>query len=383
MFSRNVEKSLLEALEKSPVTALIGPRQCGKSTLTKAIAKRFLNALYLDLQRPSDLRKLDDPEWFFPQNADALICLDEVQHKPELFPVIRSIVDIDRRPGRFLLTGPAALNLLKQTSETLAGRVRILEMTPFSYDELPHGSDLTSYLWKGGFPLSWLATSNEDSFRWREDFITTFLERDLSFFSGFATNTMRNLWSMLAFENGQTLNLSKLGSSLGVSYNTIARYVDLLEGTFMVHQVQAWQGNTIKRLLKAPKVYVADSGITTALLEIPSPSKIFGHPGLAGLWEGLVLSHLKSHFNRLDISYYRTSNGAEMDFIIRRNGKTICLECKASVAPDVTKGFWNVLDDIKPDMAFIVAPVDIGYQKAPNVKVVSLMELMKEVRRAI
>lgn len=376
---RILETSITESLKYNPATAVLGPRQCGKSTLVKEILNDKGNTLYLDLERPSDLQKLEDPEWFLNTQTDKLICLDEIQRMPELFPVLRSLIDTTGRKGMYLILGSASRELIKQSSESLAGRISFKRLTPFLFEEVNKEISLETYLSRGGFPLSLLAPKDEVSYEWRQDFISTFLERDLLQFAGFTPRTMRRLWQMLAHTNGQTVNFSKLGSSLGVSDTTVRKYIDLLEGTFMLIQLSPYGQNTKKRLVKSPKVYISDSGITTALLQLKSFEQAAGHPVFGSLWETTVLANLKGHFPDLDISFYRTNHGAEIDLVLSNGHKTVAVECKASVAPKLTSGNYSSLEDIKPDLCFIAAPITSGYPKEEGILVVSLHELISNI----
>lgn len=362
------------------MTALLGPRQCGKSTLIKNLTRERDHLLYLDLERPSDLQKLDDAEWFLLSQSDKLICLDEIQRKPELFPVIRSIVDSDRRPGRFLILGSASRDLIQQSSESLAGRISYKKLTPFLWSEMEERVTLEDYLNRGGFPLSLLATRDDDSYEWRTDFISTFLERDLLQFTGFTPVTMRRLWQMLAHNNGQTLNLSKIGDSLGVSHTTVRHYVDLLEGTFMVTQLRAWSGNTKKRLVKTPKVYLSDTGLTAALLQLRSFDQLAGHPVFGSLWEAAVLAQIQAQFPEAELSYYRSSHGHEIDILIKLRQKILAIECKASLSPALSASFYKAAEDAEPDHILVAAPVNQGYPMKKGVDVVSLSELTGKIK---
>lgn len=371
------EHEIEHSLKTNPVTAILGPRQCGKSTLAKHITGDLKETVYLDLERPSDLQKLADAEWFLTTQRNNLVCIDEVQRKPELFPLLRSLVDEWGGAGHFLVLGSSSPELLKQSSESLAGRISYSWLSPFRYTEISHRTNLEDYLVKGGFPRSLLAGNMPDSITWRKDFITTFLERDLMQWSGINAVTMRRLWQMLAHNNGQTLNFSALGNSLGVSNVTIRNYIDLLEGTFMVDVLPPWFSNLKKRLVKAPKVYVADSGITTALLGLDSFSQLAGHPALGAVWEQVVLSHLKASWPHASFAYYRTSGGAETDIVMSNSGQTIAFECKASQAPKLSKGNYLAIADIRPDATYVVAPVEKGWPVQPGIDVVNLVELMK------
>ena len=361
---RLLEKRVEARLAESPVVGLLGPRQCGKTTLAGSILARRPEAVRLDLERPSDLAKLADPEFFLSRHRDRLVCIDEVQRRPDLFPVLRALCDETGANGRFLLLGSASRDLLRQSSETLAGRIAYLRLTPFLHSETP-GVPLPARLWRGGFPRSVLAATDEASLEWRESFIQTFLERDLMLWDGFAPGTMRRLWTMLAHENGETANYTRLGGSLGVSDHTVRRYVDLLQGAFMADAVPPFVSNLGKRLVKAPKVYLADTGVTAALLGVRSFDEIYAHPGFGHLWEQFVLAQLRGHFPDAEIFFYRTSNGTEVDFVLRRRGRTVAVECKASTAPAVTRGNTLALDDIRPDRAFVAAPVSASYPLSP------------------
>lgn len=379
---RFLEEDIKNSLNQNPVTAIIGPRQSGKSTLTKQLLKEF-DSIYLDLEKPSDLQKLEDPEWFFTSQKDKLICLDEVQRKPELFPLIRSLSDEWGRNGSFLILGSASRDLLRQSSESLAGRISYKTLNPFTLDEIETEFPLEEYLVKGGFPRSLLNDDINNSFEWRQDFTTTFLERDLLQWAGFSTKTMRNLWQMLAHLNGQVINYSMLGRSLDVSNVTVKNYIELLESTFMVAMLQPFLKNTGKRIIKNPKIYLTDTGITNALLKIRDFEQLAGHPVFGHIWESLVLSNLKAHFPQMNFSFYRTQNGAEVDFILEYGFKTIAIECKASKAPSLSKGNYNAINDIHPIKTFVVAPVDKGWPTKKGIDVVSLSEVISQIGQII
>lgn len=378
---RNIEPSVLESIGNYPVTAVIGPRQCGKSTLVKHILEQNQNSLYLDLERPSDLRKLDDSEWFLSSQKGKLICIDEIQRKPGLFPLLRSLVDEWGGNGNFLILGSASRDLLKQRSETLAGRISYKRLTPFLWSELEGGYAFEKYFSRGGFPRSLLISSNKKSLEWREDFISTLLERDLLQWSGFSTQTMRRLWQMLAHRNGQLTNLSLIASSLGVSGTTVRNYIDLLEGTFMVEVLPPYVSNLGKRLVKSPKVYISDSGITAALLGLGDFVQLSGHPVLVSIWEQIVLTNLKGHFPESKFFFYRTNNGAEVDIVMELRNTVFAIECKATLSPVLTKGNYNGIADINPAKSFVAAPVKNGWAMAPGIEVVSLDEIIISISR--
>lgn len=378
--ARNLEPSVMESLEYYPVTAVIGPRQCGKSTLVKHILEQNQNSLYLDLERPSDLSKLDDSEWFLSSQKGKLICIDEIQRSPELFPLLRSLVDEWGGNGRFLILGSASRDLLKQSSETLAGRISYKRLTPFMWSELEGKYSFENYYAQGGFPRSLLKSSIKISLEWREDFISTFLERDLLQWTGFSPQTMRRLWQMLAHRNGQLVNLSVIASSLGVSGPTVRNYIDLLEGTFMVEVLPPYISNLGKRLVKSPKVYISDSGITAALLGLGDFTQLSGHPIFGSLWEQIVLTNLKGHFPNSKFFFYRTTNGAEVDIVMEFRSKVFAIECKSSLSPVLSKGNYNGIADINPTKSFVAAPVKNGWAMAPGIDVVSLDEIITALR---
>ena len=376
---RLVEESVLKSIANFPVTAITGPRQCGKSTLVKHLLDKNPNSIYLDLERPSDLRKLENPEWFLSTQKDKLICIDEVQREPELFPLIRSLVDEWNRPGCFLILGSASRDMLKQSSESLAGRITYKRLTPFLWEELEGDYGIEDYFSLGAFPRSLLANDSEISFEWRESFITTFLERDLLQWAGFTPATMRRLWQMLAHVNGQTVNYSSLANSLGISSVTVKSYIDLLAGTFMIEVVPPYHSNLGKRLVKAPKVYIADSGITAALLGLRSFEELSGHPSFGAIWEQIVLANIKGLYPDAEIFHYRSSNGAEADFVVKIRNTIFAIECKASYSPSLSKGNYQAYLDIEPKHTLVVSPLDKGWSMKEGIDVVSLNEMKDKI----
>lgn len=381
-YTRQLENNILTGLSNNPVTAIIGPRQCGKSTLAKQIIHLTkADVVFLDLEKPSDLQKLDHAEWFLSSLKGKLICLDEIQRKPELFPLIRSLVDEWQGTGHFLILGSATRDLIQQSSESLAGRITYKELTPFLYSEIKDSFSMEDYLVKGGFPRSVLQSDDLLSFEWREDFITTFLERDLVQWSGFSTETMRKLWRMIAHINGQTVNYSVLASSLGVSAVTVKNYIDLLASTFMIRVLPPFVSNYGKRLIKSPKIYLNDTGIANALLGIKTFEELTSHPSVGAAWETLVFSNLKGLYPKANYYYFRTSNGAEIDIIMEYLGKTIAIECKVGTTPSLTKGNYNVIGYLSPHKTFVVAPVQNGWPVQPDIDVVNLEELFSHLKQ--
>lgn len=363
-------------LASNPAVALLGPRQVGKSTAAEVLLKQFPNAIYLDLERPADINKLTDPDAFFSRFGESLICLDEIQRLPDLFPLLRGVIDRQKRNTQFLLLGSVSRDLIRQSSESLAGRLSYLEITPFLQSELP-AIDLAMHWLRGGFPRSFLAADDETSFQWREDYIRTFLERDIPQL-GFQipANTMARLWQMLAHSHGQLLNTSRLASSMGVSPHTIRKYIDLLEQTFMLRVLLPYASNTKKRLIKSPKVYLKDSGILHALLGIENEQELFGHPVYGASWEGYVIENILPCMPRWKASFYRTSNGAEMDLVLEKGTQRVAVEIKASTSPTLSKGFWLSRDSIEPDETCVIAPVDSTYAVAEQVTVMPLAEFV-------
>jgi predicted AAA+ superfamily ATPase len=374
---RNLEHDVSKSVKQIPVTAVIGLRQCGKSTLVKHILKNETNTLYLDLERPADLQKLDNAELFLSQYKGSIICIDEIQRRQELFPLIRSLVDEWDGKGRFIILGSASRDLIKQSSETLAGRIFYKTLTPFTWNEIEAHSNFSDYFVKGGFPLSIFGDDDDFSFVWRENFINTFLERDLKQWLNFTPTTMYRLWRMLAHNNGQTVNYTTLSSSLGVSDQTIKNYIDLLQGTFMVEVVPPYISNLGKRIIKAPKVYISDSGITSALLGLRTFNDIAAHPVFGNIWEQIVLVNIKARYPEAELFFYRTSSGNEIDFVVKIMNKTFSIECKASHSPSLSAGNYAAIKDIAADKNFVVIPSnDDTWSIKENISVVSLSALL-------
>jgi predicted AAA+ superfamily ATPase len=383
-YHRMLESAVRKGLENNPVVAILGPRQCGKSTLAKHIAAQTNKEVtYLDLERPIDLQKLENADLFLKKQKNKLICLDEIQRKPDLFPLLRSLVDEWGGNYHFLILGSASRNLIKQSSESLAGRISFKQLTPFVMQELPEGLTQEDYLVRGGFPRSLLAPDDDVSFEWREDFITTFLERDLLLWSGFSTTTMRKLWQMLAHLNGQIINYANLGNALGVSQTTARNYVELLASTFMLKLLPPFLANTGKRLVKTPKVYLTDTGIANALLGVADFNQLTGHPTIGANWETLVLANLTATFPGYNFYFYRTGHGAEIDFILEKHGRIVCVECKSSLTPKLVKGTFTAIDDIHPEFTLVISPVDEGWQAKPGIEVVNLREAIQKIKEIL
>jgi len=380
---RIITADIERKLENMPGVVILGPRQCGKSTLAKAILSEIGSAVYLDLERPSDVSKLRDPEAFFSLNSDQLICLDEIQRVPELFPVLRSVIDENRRNGQFIILGSASPDLMKQSSETLAGRISYFELTPFVLKEVSeddHSKALRRLWLRGGFPRSYLAPDERESIEWRRDFIRTFLERDIPQL-GFRTpaKTLERFWRICAHLHGQLLNSSKLGESMGVSHHTVRSYIDMLEQSFVLRVLRPYESNLKKRLIKSPKIYIRDSGILHALLDIENHNDLLGHPVYGPSWEGLVIENILSLLPNWKASFYRTSSGSEIDLILEKGNKRVAVECKGSTSPDLNRGFWNTVSELKFKEVWVVAPVREAYPIEKGVMVAPLHQVIEHL----
>jgi len=377
---RRLTSDVYRRLSIFPAVLILGSRQCGKSTLVKMLAQGKENFIYLDLQSAADLHKLTEPSLFFEANEDSLICLDEIQSVPHLFSSLRSEIDRNRRPGRFILLGSASQELIQKSSESLAGRLGIVELSPFSIDELTlHNPsiDLKIYWNRGGYPDSFLAFDDESSYIWREDFIKTYVQRDLPQL-GFQIPALQiqRFMTLCAHLSGQLLNASKLGESLGVAHTTVKRYIDLLEQTFLLRTLAPFENNEKKRLVKSPKLYIRDVGIMHHMLQIKDYNSLLGNPVFGASWESLVIENICSVFSDCRFSFYRSATGDELDLIIQNADTIIAIECKASVTPQLTKGFWRTIEYIKPQKTFIVAPIKGHYQLNEKVDVCGLNEIL-------
>lgn len=379
--NRKAEKQLQQYLEIFPVVAVLGPRQCGKSTLIKRMSESWEDTIYLDLQEMDDLNKLHQPSLFFEHNISKRICLDEIQLVPELFSVLRSRVDKHRENGKFISLGSASRDIIQKTSESLAGRIGFIHLTPFTLTELTHGKhfSLNQFWLRGGFPESYLAKNDTNSSVWRENFIRTFIERDIPQL-GFQIPALqlRRFLTMCAHNQGQLVNLSKLGESMGLTHPTIKRYIDLLEQTFIIRTLPAFETNLKKRLVKSPKLFIRDSGMVHQLLGIETYNDLLGHPVFGNSWEGLVVENVISMMQGWKASFYRSSTGNEIDLILEKGQTRLAIECKASSSPKLTKGFWQALETVKPDMTFVVAPVTDAYYFKNQVLVCNPMHLLEK-----
>lgn len=379
MIKRIIQKEVEESLTAFPVVGILGPRQVGKTTLAKEIQKKINSSLYLDLELPSDYNKLSEPELFLSEQKNKLIIIDEIQQKPELFSIIRALVDQDRKNGRFLILGSSSPNLLKQSAESLAGRIIFYNLSTFLITELGEDKRIIDRLWiRGGFPDSYLAPKEETSIDWRESFIKTYLERDIPNFGiKIPTIQLRRFWMMLAHSHGSLWNASKIAVSLGVSPPTAKNYLDILEETFIVRQLLPFYPNVKKRIVKSPKVYLRDSGLLHSLFNIGSKEELLGHPVAGHSWEGFVIEQIINIISKKYTPYfYRTSAGAEVDLVAVKGDKPeLCIEVKLSLSPLPTQGFFNAMDDLNCKEGLIVYPGDDVYSIKHNVKVIPVMKL--------
>ena len=387
MIDRHIKSTLNRLLDTNPAVVLIGPRQVGKTTLARAIAHER-NAVYLDLERPSDLAKVNDIESFCEETADHLLILDEIHRVPGLFAPLRSIIDESRQAGKraglFLLLGSASIDLLKQSSETLAGRVAHCELHALNTRELPVG-ELRRLWCRGGFPESYLAPGDDRSLEWRLDFIRTYLDRDMPQFGPrIPAETLRRFWTMLAHNQGQIHNAAALARGLDVSGVTIARYLDLMVDLLLVRRLPPWTSNLGRRLVKASKVYVRDSGVCHALLGIETMDELLGHPVIGGSWEGYVIENMISALpRRASCGYYRTSGGAEIDLVIDLGaGEVWAVEIKYSSAPTVSKGFHSACEDLRPNRKFVVHAGKESFPLARDIRAMTLPAMVDRLAQS-
>ena len=386
MIDRLAQKEISQLLDEFPAVGVLGPRQVGKTTLADQLAAgRNPVPVYLDLESPTDRAKLNEPEQYFDLHRGKLIILDEIQRVPELFTVLRGVIDRHRRmgdkTGQFLMLGSASLDLLQQSSESLAGRIAYKELTGITAWEIagqyPAGQN---GLWlRGGFPDSFLARTDAASLRWRLNFISTYLERDVPQFGPrIPALTLRKLWTMLAHSQGGQLNMAQLGGNLDLTVPTVKRYIELLEDLLLIRTLRPWSGNIGKRLVKVPKVYIRDSGLTHALLNLTALDDLLGHPIVGASWEGFVIENLLASLPMgVTPSFYRTSAGAEIDLVIEVNAsQTYAIEIRRSLSPAVSKGFYLGCEDVGATERFVVYPGNELYPMPNGVTAISLVDMM-------
>jgi predicted AAA+ superfamily ATPase len=383
MFERLALPKITEQLLWSPAVGILGPRQVGKTTLAKAVAADSGDSIYLDLDNPQALARLGNPAAFFAANRQRLVVLDEIQNQPHILGELRGEIDEDRRPGRFLLLVSASFKLLKQ-SQSLAGRLSLVDMAPLVLSEVFQRFQDTQTLWlRGGFPNSYLAKTTNASWDWRIALIRHFLNTDLPALGiNVEPQLMHRFWRMVAHLHGQMFNASAVAASLGISATTTGRYLDHLCDTLMVRRLEPYFINLGKRLVKAPKVYVRDSGLLHSLLGLKDVNDLLGHPGTGASWEGFVVEQIASHLPAgATMSFYRTTAGAELDVVVELGPRKLGFEVKFSSAPKVTKGFWQACEDVGVDAAYIVAPVQTGWPVQGNVEVIAVTDIPARLAR--
>lgn len=384
MIKRLLEEKIVNILARTPSVAILGPRQVGKTTLAFEVSKG-IPSIYLDLENSSDLLKVEDISIFHKVNSEQLIILDEVQQFPNIFKDIRGIIDAERRKGNkiglFIFLGSASLELLQQSSESLAGRISYLELFPINVLEFANNNqDKINQLWnRGGLPESLLATTDRNSFNWRQNFIKTYLERDIPQLGPrIPAQTLARFWTMLAHNQGTTFNATQLSRSLDVSHTSVIRYLDLMVDLLLVRRLPPYTFNIGKRLIKSPKVYVRDSGILHALLNIDTHINLLGHPVVGGSWEGFVIENILS-VCPLGVKpyFYRTSGGAEIDLILEfNNNKLWAIEIKRNSSPKLSKGFYIACEDLKPTKKFVVYSGQETFPIKEDIVVTSVYNLM-------
>lgn len=377
---RKFQELIEKRLEHNPVVALLGARQVGKSTLAKEIIKNYPNSVYLDLEKTTDRLQIEtDSELFLQQNKGKLICLDEIQRLPEIFRTLRGYIDQSGENGQFLIIGSASRDLIRQSSETLAGRIAYIEITPFQYLEIKNECTMIDHWLKGGYPKSILQKDVDESIDWRNDYIKTFLERDLPQLGFLIPAVMLDrFWRMLAHSHCQIINYSNLGKSLGVSHHTVKSYIDILEQTFIVKTLKPYYSNNEKRLVKSPKIYIRDTGLLHTLLGIDNINTLLGHPVTGNSFESYIIENVLINAPRWDYSFYRDSSGNEIDLVLEKGMKKIVIEIKSSTAPKLEKGFWNSVKFLKPDEMWVIAQVDSTYPGPDGVKITNLDLFLRE-----
>ena len=376
MIPRKLKSDIDRHKENIPVIAIIGARQVGKTTLAKELISENRDAIFLDLEKYSDRQIMTETEGFLKLNKGKTICIDEIQMMPEILYEIRNFVD-NHPDTKFILLGSSSPNLLRNTSESLAGRIFYFELTPFLWDEIKGLTDMNNYRLVGGLPKSILAKTPEDSFIWIQNYIKTFLERDLRNFGfNIPPETLQRLWKMLAHLNGQLLNSSQIANSMGLSHTTIRSYIDILANTFMIRFIQPYHINLKKRLIKSPKIYFRDSGVLHTLLNIDSFDELYANPIYGSSWEVTVIENIIAKYKGWNHYFYRTTNGNEIDLVLTKANKIIAIQIKASSTPSISRGFWIALEDIKATEAYVIAPVRMPFPMKNNVMVYPLEDFL-------
>ncbi|MBI5362626.1 MAG: ATP-binding protein [Planctomycetes bacterium] len=389
MISRAAADRLRTALGEFPAVALLGPRQCGKTTLALEVAQATDRPVtVLDLERDSDLARLQEAELYLATQRGRLCVVDEVQLRPNLFPLVRAEIDLriraGERAGQFLFLGSASRDLLQQSAESLAGRIAYRELTPFTLSELASDARALDRLWsRGGFPLSYLARDEGASWRWRNEFIESYLQRDLPRLGlRLPKELLRRFWSLLAHGQGTMLNAARLATNLSISGQTVRRYVDLLTELFLVRQLEPWSGASAKRLVKSPKVYVRDSGILHRLVNLPDLDSLVGHPICGASWEGFVIEQILAELDEdWRASYYRSSGGAEIDLVLEGpRGRVLAIEIKRTASPKLSRGFVEGCADVQPTERWFVTPGGDSFPLGSGARACPLAQFLQELR---
>ncbi|GDX52430.1 ATPase [Bacteroidota bacterium] len=389
MILRDLQAKIQKYLKIFPAVAILGPRQVGKTTLVKALTKgQKRKVLYLDLEKEADVRLLKkDAQEFLSHYADEVVVIDEVQRIPKLFVLLRPLIDEKRKPSRFILTGSASPELMKGASESLAGRIIYTYLFPINISELPANISLRQHWLRGGFPVSLIARNKEVADVWFDSFITAYIERDLSFIFDFQFSAplMKRMWGMLAHLQSQLLNIEDLGRSLDVSATTVRRYLDYLEGAFIIHRLPPYHVNMKKRLVKTPKIYILDSGLVHRLLNIDSTKELISSPYVGASWEGYVMSQIYyAKSEKLTLYFYRTHDNAECDLVITKGHLVkACVEIKYSRAPSLTKGFYQSITDLKSTNNFVICQTDHPYKNKDGIHFTNLQTFIQDILPSI
>lgn len=388
-FHRSITEPLINALQQVPVVVLLGPRQVGKTTLALSLSNEALgkNSSYLDVELPSDRNKLADAEAYLMRFDNQLLIIDEVQHLPNLFTVLRAIVDRRKRAGEkaghFLLLGSASRELLQLSAETLAGRIRYLELSPLGVAELhqadPLGFGMEKHWFRGGFPDSYLGNSDDESWRWRQDFIATYVERDIPVMGPqVAPERLKRFWSMVAHYHGRQVVYAELGKSLGVSHTTAKKYLDILTDFYMIRQIQPWSGNSKKRLIRSPRIFIRDSGLLHALLFISNFDALLGNPVVGFSWEGYVIEQIMQVISTTwRVSYYRSEGQAEIDLVLEKPNEAVwAIEIKKTLSPNLQRGFYEACKDIEATHKFVIYSGTEKYPLPNQVEAIGLLDFL-------
>lgn len=381
MIKRNIDKFLVKLLKNFPAVGIIGPRQVGKTTLTKLLKNSIpKESIYIDLENPKDRAKLNDPVLFFESMIDKCVILDEIQRFPELFPILRSMIDAKREPSRFILLGSASPDIIRDSSESLAGRIAYCELSPFNITELNNNS-FKNHWFRGGFPDAFQAIDEEIVYEWHYNFVKTYIERDLPLLGlNVDSKILEKLWTMISHLHGNILNYSNLGKSLSLSSTTIKKYLNFLENVFLIRQLQPFSPNIKKRIVKSPKVYIRDSGILHYLLNINSFNELEFHPIVGSSWEGYVIEQILQLSNyRLQGYYYRTHEGTECDLVLLKgNIPHVSIEIKYTSSPKTSKGMLQAFEDLKTTQNFIITPTTDDYLITKNIRVCNLFDFLSK-----